>query len=61
MWIGCVMSAVTVSFCPYSSAPYKDKFYSILPVGKDFEDSTNQGFVVVSEEPLTVRVRLGHR
>ena len=46
------------SFCPYSSAPYKDKF-TVFACEKDFEDSTNQGFVVVSEEPLTVRVRLG--
>ena len=35
------------SFCPYSSAPYKDKF-TVFACEKDFEDSTNQGFVAVS-------------
>ena len=46
------------SFCPYSSAPYKDKF-TVFANLKDFEDSTNQGFVILTEAPLTVRVRLG--
>ena len=46
------------SFCPYMSAPYKDKF-TVFANEKDFLDSENQGFYVVSEEPLTVRVRLG--
>lgn len=46
------------SFCPYTSAPYKDKF-TVFANEADFEDSENQGFFMVSETPLTVRVRLG--
>lgn len=46
------------SFCPYSSAPYKDKF-TVFANEKDFMDSTNQGFYVLSQAPFTVRVRLG--
>ena len=46
------------SFCPYMSAPYKDKF-TVFANEADFLDSENQGFFIVSEAPLTVRVRLG--
>lgn len=46
------------SFCPYSSAPYKDKF-TVFATEKDFDDSTNQGFVITGTQPLTARVRLG--
>jgi len=46
------------SFCPYSSAPYKDKLTCFVNES-DFNDSTNQGFMMVDEESMTVRVRLG--
>lgn len=46
------------SFCPYMSAPYKDKF-TVFDNEANFLDSENQGFFIVSETPLTVRVRLG--
>ncbi len=43
------------SFCPYSSAPYKDKFtlYWNLP---DFEDNENSGFVAIGENKFKVRM-----
>ncbi|MBQ8538715.1 MAG: putative selenate reductase subunit YgfK [Ruminococcus sp.] len=44
-----------MSFCPYDSAPYKEKF-TLFNSQEDFDDSTNMGFVVLSEN--TVRVRL---
>ena len=43
------------SFCPYVSAPYKDKF-TIFRNSEDFDDSENKGFMVIDDE--TVRVRL---
>lgn len=43
------------SFCPYASAPYKDKF-TLFHTKKDFENSENNGFVTVGEK---VFVRLG--
>lgn len=46
------------SFCPYSSAPYKDKF-TYFANEKDFADSTNQGFMMLDEATLACRVRLG--
>ncbi len=45
-----------MSFCPYSSAPYKDKF-TLFNSESDFNDSENVGFVVLSND--RVRVRLG--
>lgn len=45
------------SFCPYSSAPYQDKFTLFANEG-DFEDSGNQGFVVLDHRAMRVRVRL---
>lgn len=44
------------SFCPYDSAPYKDKFTLFNDV-RDFDDSENAGFVVLKDGK--VRVRLG--
>lgn len=44
------------SFCPYASAPYKDKFTLFKDV-VDFDDSENNGFVILDDK--TVRVRLG--
>ncbi len=44
------------SFCPYDSAPYLDKF-TLFACEKDFEDSKNQGFVVLDRETAKCRVR----
>lgn len=46
------------TFCPYSSAPYKDKF-TLFNSEADFHDSTNQGFYVIDAEKETCLVRLG--
>ena len=46
------------SFCPYNSSPYKEKF-TYFRTANDFEDSRNEGFVLLDEDKLTVRVRLG--
>ncbi|MBQ8860291.1 MAG: putative selenate reductase subunit YgfK [Ruminococcus sp.] len=45
-----------MSFCPYDSSPYKDKF-TLFNSELDFNDSENMGFVVLSDDK--VRVRLG--
>lgn len=45
-----------MSFCPYDSAPYKDKF-TLFNSELDFNDSENMGFLVLSNDK--VRVRLG--
>lgn len=46
------------SFCPYSSAPYKDKF-TFFADEEDFENSTNDGYTVLNRETMEVKVRLG--
>jgi putative selenate reductase len=46
------------SFCPYDSAPYKEKF-TLFRTMEDFEDSKNQGFVPLDMEKALFRVRLG--
>ncbi len=43
-------------FCPYSSAPYLDKF-TLFASEADLEDSKNQGFAVLDREDLTCKVR----
>ncbi len=48
------------SFCPYDSAPYKDKF-TLFRTIEDFEDSENQGFVPLDMEKALFRVRLGDK
>lgn len=48
------------TFCPYDSAPYKDKF-TLFNNTADFEDSTNEGFVLVDKDTLTFKVRLGEK
>lgn len=45
------------SFCPYSSAPYQDKF-TLFADTKDFQNSKNEGFVVLDHGTMTVKVRL---
>lgn len=45
------------SFCPYSSAPYQAKF-TLFANEADFENSKNDGYVVLNRENMTVKVRL---
>lgn len=45
------------SFCPYSSAPYQEKF-TLFANTEDFENSKNEGFVVLSHDTGKVKVRL---
>jgi putative selenate reductase len=42
-------------FCPYSSAPYKDKF-TMFACAKDFENSNNQGFLLLEDTSVRIRV-----
>lgn len=44
------------SFCPYDSAPYLDKF-TLFANEADFENSKNQGFVVLNRETMQCKVR----
>ena len=44
------------SFCPYSSAPYLDKF-TVFATEADMENSKNQGFVVLDQDALLCKVR----
>lgn len=44
------------TFCPYASAPYKDKF-TLFAKPEDMEESTNDGFAVVDRETKECRVR----
>ena len=44
------------SFCPYSSAPYLDKF-TLFETEADMENSKNQGFAVLNQETRRCRVR----
>jgi len=46
------------AFCPYDSAPYKEKF-TLFATEAGFEDSENEGFVLLSKEEKIVKVRLG--
>ncbi|MDD3920552.1 MAG: putative selenate reductase subunit YgfK, partial [Eubacteriales bacterium] len=43
------------SFCPYSSAPFKDKL-TLFSTREDFENSDNQGFLPIGEKRFTVRL-----
>ncbi len=45
------------TFCPYDSAPYRDKF-TLFGNEADFEDSTNQGFLCLDSAKGLFRVRL---
>lgn len=45
------------TFCPYASAPYKDKF-TLFASDEDMADSTNDGFVVLDTDKKLCRVRL---
>ena len=44
------------TFCPYASAPYKDKF-TLFAKEADMADSTNDGFAVVNKETKECKVR----
>ncbi|MDD7219136.1 MAG: putative selenate reductase subunit YgfK [Clostridia bacterium] len=44
------------TFCPYASAPYKDKF-TLFASEADMADSTNDGFVVLNKETKECKVR----
>lgn len=44
------------SFCPYSSAPYLDKF-TFFATEADMENSKNQGFAVLNQETRRCKVR----
>ena len=44
------------SFCPYSSAPYLDKF-TLFATKADMENSKNQGFAVLDQETRRCKVR----
>jgi putative selenate reductase len=48
------------TFCPYSSAPYLDKF-TLYWNEKDFEDSKNAGFMLIDDASSQFRVRLGEK
>lgn len=45
------------TFCPYSSAPYKEKF-TLYATEADFENSENMGFVLLNVDENIVKVRL---
>ncbi len=44
-------------FCPYASAPYKDKF-TLFATEQDMADSGNDGFVVLNADEKKCKVRL---
>ena len=46
------------AFCPYESAPYRDKF-TMFWSEKDFNDSKNEGFLRLDAQKNQYRVRLG--
>lgn len=46
------------SFCPYDSAPYKEKF-TLFANEEDFANSENDGFVILDAGTLKTKVRLG--
>ncbi len=43
------------TFCPYASAPYKDKF-TLFASEQDFADSENEGFLILRDEWYRVRL-----
>lgn len=45
-----------MSFCPYDSAPYKDKF-TLFANEADLKDSTNEGFMILDRKDKRFRVR----
>lgn len=47
------------SFCPYDSSPYKEKI-TLFTTLADFENSKNEGFLLLDEDKLIFRVRFGN-
>lgn len=47
------------SFCPYDSSPYHEKI-TLFQTLADFEDSDNEGFVLLDEDKLIFRIRFGN-
>jgi putative selenate reductase len=45
------------AFCPYDSSPYKEKL-TLFANEADFNNSENQGFVLLDEDAMTCKVRL---
>jgi putative selenate reductase len=46
------------TFCPYQGAPYKDKF-TLFANGKDFTESSNSGFFLISQsDEIEFKMRL---
>ena len=43
------------AFCPYESAPYKDKL-TLFACEEDFKDSTNSGFLYLGGDMFRVRL-----
>lgn len=48
------------TFCPYDSAPYKDKF-TLFSDEEDMKDSTNQGFTVLNADKSIVKLRYNNK
>lgn len=48
------------TFCPYDSAPYKDKI-TLFSDEEEMMDSTNQGFVVLDAHEAIVKLRLNNK
>ncbi len=48
------------TFCPYDSAPYLDKL-TLFATEADFENSKNQGFVLLNVEKQILKLRLAER
>ncbi|MGL4605860.1 MAG: putative selenate reductase subunit YgfK [Eubacteriaceae bacterium] len=46
-----------LTFCPYASAPYKDKF-TMFHTLNDFNDSNNSGFLLLDKETKQFKIRL---
>ena len=48
------------TFCPYDSAPYKDKLTLYWNL-EDFEDSSNAGFILIDRAKNHFRMRINHK
>jgi putative selenate reductase len=48
------------TFCPYDSAPYRDKLTLFWRL-EDFEDSGNAGFILMDKAKNHFRIRLEHK
>lgn len=47
-------------FCPYTSAPYKDK-WTLFHTLEEFESSSNEGFFLMDPKTQQVKMRLDHK